>query len=230
MKPQDRLVWLTGLGGLAMIIIGGATYARQKQLLGRPGGLGRARLRGTQAPVVGSYNDGNMKTTLRSSPDMPIEERLATIQDLVLKSAQDPQMRKLALMITARCPERDKICEAEAIYHAVKHRVRYTGDIGAIRHADGVVDGIDLYQSARRTIEMGGGDCDDQAIVNATLLALNGFDPILRVVKQKSDPDWSHIYAGFYDGRKFVALDTTLPGNNNFGIEGPFAKFKDFPA
>ena len=222
-------MWLTGLSGLAMILIGGVTYARQRKVLGSPG-LGRAKGRVPQAPIVGSYNDGNMKTTLRASTDMPIEERLATIQDLVEKSVQDPQMRKAALMVTSRCPERDKICEAEAIYQAVKHRVRYTGDVGSIQHSDGSVDGIDLYQSARRTLEMGGGDCDDQAIVNATLLALNGFDPVLRVVKQKGDKDWSHIYAGFYHGTKFVALDTTLPGNNNFGIEGPYAKYKDFVA
>lgn len=161
---------------------------------------------------------------------MPIEQRLATIQDLVHKSVQDPQMRKLALQITSRCPERDKVCEANAIYAAVKGRVRYTGDVGPIQHPGGSVEGIDLYQSARRTWEFGGGDCDDNAILNATLLALNGLTPVLRVVKTKGAPDWEHIYAGFTDPGKFVALDTTLPGHDKFGVEAKYHKKIDFPA
>lgn len=381
MKASDRLTWFTGLSGLGLILLGGYTYAKQRKLLAGPSGLGRARV--GQAPIVGGYSDGNMKTTLRASNDMPIEQRLATIQDLVHRSIQDGEMRKLALMITAHCPERDKMCEAETIYQAVKRRVRYTGDVGAIAHPDGSVDGIDLYQSARRTWELKGGDClpagtlllndrhelvpiekvligsriwgrdrwsevkdiwtkgvmpvdvvhmnngssfmatsdhkvyvaictrhiqpakpcacpinersierisvgqlkldmvliqpetsaiklgkllrvkeidraiaeksvydistddhyvylpeadvvvsncDDQSLLNATLLALNGINPVLRVVRQKGDDDWSHIFCGFYNGKKFVALDTTLPGNRSFGVEGTYVKFKDFPA
>lgn len=112
-----------------------------------------------EAPSIDGYNDGNMKTTLRASDDMPIEERLASIQTLVHKSVQDPEMRKLALQITSGCPERDGECEARAVYDYVKQNVRYTGDIAPIAFPDGTVEGIDLYQSARRTLEFGGGDC-----------------------------------------------------------------------
>jgi transglutaminase-like putative cysteine protease len=192
------------------------------------GGLGRARHQ--QAPIVSTYNDGNMKTTIRSSKDMPIEQRIATIQDLIHKSVQDPMMRKVALQATAMCPERDQKCEAEAIYNYVKARVRYTGDVGPIVHPDGSFEGIDLYQTARRTLEMGGGDCDDQAILNAALLAHNGLEPRLRVVKQRKDPDWSHIYTGAIINGKFIALDTTLPGRNRFNYEYPVSKQIDFPA
>lgn len=132
-------------------------YYRERKALGFMSGLGRAP-RG-QAPQVGGYNDGKMKTTLRASADMPIETRIATIQELIHKSVQDPQMRKLALQITSQCGERDKVCEARAVYDYIKKRVRYTGDIGPIKHPDGSVEGIDLYQSARRTLEFGGGDC-----------------------------------------------------------------------
>lgn len=202
-------------------------YARERRALSGVA-LGRGRV--VQAPVVSGYSDGRMRTQLRESAQMPIEQRLATIQELVHKSVQDPEMRKLALQITSHCPERDKMCEARAIYDAVKRRVRYTGDVGPIRHPNGAVEGIDLYQSARRTWEFGGGDCDDNSILNATLLALNGLTPVLRVTQYKGDPDWSHIYTGFTDTGKFVPLDTTLPGNNNFGVEPRFRKKLDFPA
>lgn len=214
----------SGLAGLGLLALG--LWAHRRQQLAGFGGFGRLR----QAPVIGSYSDGNMRTTLRASHQMPIEERIATIQDLIHKSVQDAEMRKLALSITRSCPERDQRCEAETIYQAIKGRVRYTGDVGPILHPDGKVEGIDLYQSARRTWEFGGGDCDDNAILGGTLLALNGIEPRLRVVRQRKDPDWSHIFVGGIINGKFIPLDTTLPGNRSFGIEGAYTKGIDFKA
>lgn len=144
-------------------------------------------------------------------------------------------MRKLALQITSRCPERDGLCEAKAIYQAVKGRVRYTGDIAPIKlGSKGAVEGIDLYQSAFRTWEFQGGDCDDHSILVSTLLALNGIEPRLRVTAASRGEDWGHIYPGAILPKlskgKFLALDTTLPGNNHFGTEVPYARNIDFPA
>lgn len=227
---NKRAAVVSGVLGTLMAGVGIWAVMRERKIATTMNGLGRMRqLRMAQAPVIASYSDGAMRTTMRESA-MPIEQRIATIQDLVHKSIQDPQMRKVALQVTSRCPERDKMCEAQAIYHFVKSRVRYTGDVGAIRHPDGSVEGVDLYQSARRTLEIGGGDCDDNSILNATLLALNGLDPILRVVKTRGAPDWEHIYTGFMNGRKFVAVDTTLPGDTSFGIEPNYSKKIDFPA
>jgi len=231
----DRLVKLSAFVGLGLMVAGGVMfYRRKKGLSGLRGRLVTGRA--AQAPLVGSFNDGNMKTELRADRDMPIEQRLASIQDLVHKSVQDPKMRKLALAITSKCPERDGLCEAKAIYQAVKARVRYTGDIAPIKQGSkGPVEGIDLYQSAWRTWEFGGGDCDDQSILVATLLALNGIEPRLRVTAESKGADWGHIYPGALlpknaNNGKFITLDTTLPGNNRFGVEIPFAKNLDFPA
>lgn len=226
-----RVAIFSGIVGALMAGVGIWAIARERKIATQVRGLGRQLARAQQAPIIGSYSDGNMKTTMRQSAVMPIEQRIATIQDLIHKSVQDPQMRKIALQVTSQCPERDKMCEANAIYNFVKARVRYTGDVGAIRHPDGNVEGVDLYQSARRTLEFGGGDCDDHNILNGTLLALNGIDPVLRVVKTRGADDWEHIYAGFFPSRKkFVALDTTLPGNASFGVEPSYHKHIDFPA
>ena len=224
-----RTKWLLLGFGLAALV--GYTYYRKRT------GLGRARFvpgRFPQAPEISGYSDGTMRTTMRGSSDMPIEERLASIQDLVHKSIQDPEMRKVALQVTSGCPERDGECEARAVYDFVKANVRYTGDIAPIKFPNGDVEGIDLYQSARRTLEFGGGDCDDQSILIATLLALNGITPRLRVMKEDGASDWSHIFplAGLPKNTpsEWRALDTTLPGNNKFGVEVPYADALDFPA
>jgi LPXTG-motif cell wall-anchored protein len=227
----SRKQW--SLIGLGLLALGGYWYYRKR----KTGLGGRTRFvaqRFTEAPAIDSYDDGNMKTTLRASNDMPIEERLASIQALVHRSIQDPEMRKLALQITEHCPERDGKCEAKAIYDYVKQNVRYTGDIAPIKAPSGEVEGIDLYQSARRTLEFRGGDCDDQSILVSTLLALNGITPRLRVMKEHRNEDWSHILplAGLPKTApvEWTALDTTLPGDRNFGTQVPFAEALDFPA
>lgn len=231
MTRSQRLAVFSGVVGALMAGIGIYAVVRERKIVRGVQGLGRQLgRRAAQAPIVSSYSDGNMRTTLRQSSVMPIEQRVATIQDLIHKSVQDPEMRKIALQVTSACPERDKMCEAQAIYNFTKSRVRYTGDIGAIVHPDGNVEGVDLFQSARRTIEFGGGDCDDHNILNGTLLALNGIDPILRVVKTRGAPDWEHISAGFLSGRDFVWVDTTLPGNDQFGVAPSYHKHIDFPA
>lgn len=229
---QSKLAWITGLSGLGLIVVGAALYRQQRKQLS---GLGRLSLKQVdEAPVVSERNHGGIKTQLRKSNNMPIEQRLATIQRYVREGVQDGRMRKLALDITKSCPERDGLCEAKAIYDYVKRNVRYTGDIAPIAWEDGSVEGVDLYQSGARTLEFAGGDCDDQSILVATLLALNGITPRLRVMKESKRDDWSHIYPGALlpklSGEKFIAIDTTLPGNNKFGVEVPAAETLDFPA
>jgi len=119
---------------------------------------------------------------------------------------------------------------------ASEARVRYTGDIAPIKQGSkGPVEGIDLYQTAWRTWEFAGGDCDDQGILIAALLALNGIEPRLRVTAESKAADFGHIYPGALlpknaSNGKFVALDATLPGNNRFGVEVPYARSLDFPA
>lgn len=231
---RDTYLKVSAAVGVGLVLWGGYRLYRQRKGLGEGNPLITRKT--PQAALVSSYTNGGMKTEMRADRDMPIEQRIATIQDLVYKSVQDPKMRKLALDITNKCPERDGTCEARAIYDAVKGRVRYTGDIAAIKHgAKGPHEGIDLYQSAYRTWEFKGGDCDDHSILISTLLALNGIEPRLRVTAESARTDWGHIYAGALlpkhaSSGKFTTLDTTLPGNNKFGVEVPYAKGLDFPA
>lgn len=232
--PLTKNQWALGLFGLGAVCVGWYWLNSRRGPLGRSPKARLVTQRTPEAPAIDGYTDGNMTTTLRASSDMPIEERVASIQALVHKSVQDPEMRKLALKITSSCPERDGDCEARAIYDYVKANVRYSGDIAPIQFPNGDVEGIDLYQSARRTLEMGAGDCDDQSIVVATLLSLNGITARLRVMKEDKNEDFSHIFpvAGLPKNAPtaWESLDTTLPGTNNYGTSVPFADALDFPA
>lgn len=233
MFDTKRLAKWSGLLGLGLVIVGGVMYYREK----KSAGLFGARYHGgrfAEAPVVGGYDDGNMKTTLRESENMSIEERIASIQRQVEKSIQDPEMRKLAMKITSGCPERDGTCEAKAIYKWMKKHIRYTGDIAEIKWSNGKTEGVDLYQSARRTIELGGGDCDDATIVAETLLSSIGITARSRVTAEEPGGEPGHIYPVAllpkFAPTYAVALDTTLPGNNNFGKEAPAGQMIDYDA
>jgi hypothetical protein len=225
---KDRAAWLLLFTGLGVGIAGAIVVARHRARQGLAGRYVSGRT--AQAPVIGKTTSNGMQVEHRRSNDMSIEQRVASIQDLVWKSVQLPQMRELALKITKNCPERDKACEARAIYAYVKRHVRYTGDVAAVKQgANGPLEAIDLYQRGDRTLQFGGGDCDDHTILNSSLLSLNGIPARLMVTADTRLGEWQHIYSkGLIDG-KWVALDTTLPGNR-FGYEVPYKRSIEFPA
>jgi hypothetical protein len=207
-------------------------------------------LRSALGEVKSRTHAGGMTLTHHYDPDMPIQQRVGILQDLVWKGVQQPQMRELALAITgsgeravtvgkrtfkvrgANCPARDGLCEAEAVYNWVKSTTRYTGDVAPVRLPDGKIEGVDLFQSGLRTVEFSGGDCDDHSVLTATLLALNGIPARFRITAPQKNSDWAHILsvAGLpkTNPDKWVPMDTTLPGNM-FGREAGFAKKLEFP-
>ncbi len=74
-------------------------------------------------------------------------------------------------------------------------------------------------------------NCDDHSVLNAVLAMENGFSTRFRITSN-TGATWDHIFcmAGVPKGspRKWVALDTTLPGSNKFGVQPPMVKYQDF--
>jgi hypothetical protein len=171
---------------------------------------------------------------LRSHSVRTLDDRVVLLRKLVwfgeaafnsrlppIGGLRDPQMRQIGLAVTEVCNARDDMCELAAIYDFVKSNTRYTGDITF----------KDTFMSAYRTLQYGGEDCDGHAVLNAVLAMENGFQTRFRITSN-TGASWDHIYcvAGVpkMDPRKWIILDTTLPGQNNFNRSPPYAKFKDF--
>jgi transglutaminase-like putative cysteine protease len=221
--------------GASVIALAGAVLIyrhRRKKNLGNGKLLGRPAKKAVARESVTSKG----KTLKHYRSKMPIKERVGILQDLAYKSVQDPEMRKLALQITRSCPARDGECESRAIYDWVKKNIRYTGDIGPHKLGrNGPVEGVDMFQSAARTVEFGGGDCDDHSVLNCTLALENGLACKYRITSptKKNGEDFSHIYAmvGLPKNgpKKWVAMDTTLE-HGRFGTEAPAGKVLDFVA
>jgi transglutaminase-like putative cysteine protease len=229
MNKPAILLFALGIGGVAA-----AGYAIYRDTKRRPALSGST----AKYTLLEATSKGpKRKLTQFSRSSMSIDQRMEILQGVVEKSVKDPAMRKLALQITRHCPARDGTCEAKAIGDWVKKNIRYTGDVGPIKLAhNGQVEGVDVFQTAARTVEFGGGDCDDHTILNATLAAHNGLTSNMRITSPTRDPkeeDYSHIYDMIglpkNDPRKYYAVDTTLP-NYRFGYEVPYGKSKDYPA
>lgn len=75
-------------------------------------------------------------------------------------------------------------------------------------------------------------NCDDHFTLNAVLAMENGFQTKARITSNYGTT-WDHIYCIVgvpkLEPTRWIALDTTLPGEGKFGKEPPNAKYKDFP-
>jgi len=120
-----------------------------------------------------------------------LDERVSYITGMIRKCRNSPKVRKMAVQwVSRKCgdkwcvPEKDNRAEVLAIHELVRMKVRYVRD----------TYGRDLYQHAERTVEFGGGDCDDYCVLEGSLLQAIGFPFICRVIETVDSGSWNHIY------------------------------------
>jgi len=252
MSTGEKVGLVVAIGGAVAGLAGLGYYIYARRQASNPLGQ-QALARGSSNSMkTGTKKAGDMTLTVYSDKTMPIEKRVAILQDLAWDGVQNPQMRELALAITgagertvkvgkrtfrvqgANCPARDGACEGAAVGRWTKQNIRYTGDIAPIKMGStGPVEGIDLFQAAHRTVEFGGEDCDGHATLNCVLSTLNGVPCRFKVTAPQQDSDWAHIYAQVglpkTNPQEWKTIDTTLP-NYDFGVEARSTKSVTFPA
>lgn len=238
-----------GGGVLAALGVGMVVRQRRAAALGGMGsaeGMGRAA--SLNAPVVSRRKDGDLTVTVYDHNDFPIAMRVGIIQDMVRESRAKGDVHELAQAIVgngtrtvrvgkyditvrgAGCATTDDGCKADAIGRWTAANIRYSGDIAPVKKGrNGPLEPIDYFQTARRTIEIGGGDCDDQDSTNCTLLEEVNVPCLHRITAPRPMSDWGHIYTMAKVGNQLVALDSTLPGYQT-GRQARHARKIDFPA
>jgi hypothetical protein len=92
-------------------------------------------------------------------------------------------VRILAQQLVQSCPENDKHCEAATLHAYVRDAVRYVADI---RNKETI-------QFPEQTLQLRSGDCDDKALLLATLLESIGFSTRFCAVKTDGSPIYSHV-------------------------------------
>lgn len=139
-------------------------------------------------------------------------ETLKIMRDLVRASVRNPaqvaRFKALSIYQAAGIPGRQYRREAAALQRWVNGNIRYLRDPA----------GMELVQAPERTLDIGAGDCDDQATLLAALLTATGHKARFVAVGMKGKPI-SH-----------VLVETLIGPDKWYGAETIIAKpFGWFP-
>ena len=168
----------------------------------------------------------------RLYPVSNIDQRVGYIKKRINEGSLDPAIIEAARMIVGgksrmrngqmRWTIRPKDYRGEvlAIYNAVQsatspYAMRYVRD-----HAK-----VDQFASAKKSIRLRAGDCDDGTIVLSSLLMAIGYPIRLRIIQDVNSTSWSHIYplVGLPNGQ-WVPLDWSMYPFKPAGWEAPGAE------
>lgn len=141
-------------------------------------------------------------------------ESVEVIKQLIDEGKKDMVIRTLAEKLTQYIPEKDYKREVKAIYGFVTRRLRYTKDIHRVETVHRARDLLRRHLKAA--------DCDDFVILTGALLQAIGHPVRIIIIgnNYKDKEDYSHIYIQTLIGKKWVALDGSVPGAK-VGWEAP---------
>jgi len=149
--------------------------------------------------------------------------RIGDAKRLIEKAKYNPFVKSIAVQIIKRrkVPHKDYLGQTRAIFDFVRSRVKYIKD----------PVGYDQLSPPIRTIYQGYGDCEDNAVLLASLLESIGIPTKLKLVATRG-PKYDHIYvlAGIpLDSKvRWMPLDTTLARTKPMGYEVSYKKARVF--
>ena len=136
-----------------------------------------------------------------------LDDRISFIEYEINVGKRSPEVRDIAGQILRQRPPRKWEQSAKDLFEWTRKNIRYTLD----------PYGVELFQSAERSLQVGIGDCDDQAIMLASLLQSVGIPVKLRVIGLKGEDQFQHIYvmAGVppQGPSKWIPLDASRAEN-----------------
>lgn len=113
-----------------------------------------------------------------------MDDRVSWLVYEINVGKRSPSVRQIAAGVVKKVPSREWKQEAVALFEWTRKNIRYTLD----------PNGVELFQSADRSLQEGIGDCDDQVIVLCSLLQCVGIPTRLRIIGLKGRKEFSHIY------------------------------------
>lgn len=119
---------------------------------------------------------------------------------IVIDYRMSPVVRELAQSLAGNCPNRNRLCQAEAVQCYVRDTIKYLPD----------VRDVETIQTPEYTLSRGSGDCDDQATLVAALLESIGFETRFCAIGRNGGP-FSHVSSQVHLGRGWVNAETILP-------------------
>lgn len=138
-------------------------------------------------------------------------QSLEILSQLAREYAIHPRIRALVAELLRNCKEKDYDCYIDRITSFVKENIKYVNDPPR----------AEVFQSPLRTLEWGLGDCDDFAVLTASLLLSAGLNarPVIRRVNDR----WGHVVVEVFhpEKRKWLEIDTTNKEDDMESVETP---------
>lgn len=128
-----------------------------------------------------------------------VRATLKIMQRLVRQGRKDPGVVTLVERVVHPCPANDTRCEIAAIFQWVKTHIRYMRDIRD----------VEKINTAERTLRVGTGDCDDMAVLLASMLEAAGNKTKFLVVGFASG-EYEHVVTQVRLGLGWMTLDPTV--------------------
>lgn len=150
-----------------------------------------------------------------------LDDRISWLDLEINDGKRSEKIRQIAAeVLTARnaegdwsIRERDWNGELRGAFDYVRSKVRYTRDI----------HGVELFQKADRTLELGIGDCDDMTILLGSILGNIGYPLLIRVIGTNGQ-DFHHVYlaAGIppHAPKEWIALDASQADGPGWEVDG----------
>jgi predicted transglutaminase-like cysteine proteinase len=129
-----------------------------------------------------------------------VRATLNEMRKMVRDHKYNDQVRSTAAEIVSPLNQKNFMGEIKRLHAYVRDNIRYLRDI----------HGVEVLQSPPETLRRGYGDCDDKAILLATMLEVIGH-PARFVAVGKAPGKFTHVYVETRVGPKWIGLETTEP-------------------
>lgn len=129
-----------------------------------------------------------------------VRATLKLMVKLVRAYRTDADLRTLAVQLTNECPERSLTCEYTVLQHYVRDHIRYVRD----------VRDVETLQTPKTTLRLGAGDCDDQAVLLASLLEAVGASTRFEALGVRGG-GYSHVISAVQAGRSRSGDEVWVP-------------------
>lgn len=124
---------------------------------------------------------------------------LAAMASVVRTYRKSVPIRMTALGIVSRLPGKAFGAEAVALASFVRRNIRYVRD----------VRDVETLQTPDKTLEIGAGDCDDQATLLSALLESIGFQTRFVAIRLKPGRPFEHVFVEVLLDGDWYPLETT---------------------
>jgi transglutaminase-like putative cysteine protease len=139
-----------------------------------------------------------------------IRQTTKAMARIVAQYEQNPYIQAFAIDLVQLHAPKDSPAEIRSLFEFVQQNIRYVGD----------VIGKETVRTPDITIAMRAGDCDDKAVLLASLLRAIEYPAAFIVTGYRSPYVFEHVYIGILESDGgYLALDPTE--NQPLGWEPP---------